>query len=81
MRFEKTNEMLVNCCALSSRRLEKAKKELIFNRQLILEMKSDLESIFRRIRALKQNYISKYPQIYQHFGRRSAFICSGLLLL
>lgn len=69
IRFEKTNEMLANCCILSARRLEKAKKDLNINRQIILEMKSDLESIFRRIRLFKQIYISKYADIYRNFGR------------
>lgn len=66
--FEKTNEMLTNCCGLSAIRLEKARKDLAENRQLILEMKSDLESIFRRIRIFKQNYITKYADIYKYFG-------------
>lgn len=66
--MEKTNEMLTNCCGLSANRLEKARKDLVENRQLILEMKSDLESIFRRIRVFKQNYITKYADIYKYFG-------------
>ncbi|KAM3716165.1 KxDL motif-containing protein [Dirofilaria immitis] len=65
--FEKTNEMLINCCALSASRLEKARKDIAENKQLILEMKSDLESIFRRIRTFKQNYIIKYADIYKKF--------------
>uniref|UniRef100_A0AAF5PSD8 KxDL domain-containing protein n=1 Tax=Wuchereria bancrofti TaxID=6293 RepID=A0AAF5PSD8_WUCBA len=69
--FEKTNEMLTNCCVLSASRLEKARKDLAENRQLILEMKSDLESIFRRIRTFKQNYITKYGDVYKHFGVNS----------
>ncbi|EFO24011.2 hypothetical protein LOAG_04474 [Loa loa] len=68
--FEKTNEMLTNCCALSANRLEKARKDLAENRQLILEMKSDLESIFRQIRIFKQNYITKYAAVYKHFEQQ-----------
>ncbi|KHN81735.1 KxDL motif-containing protein [Toxocara canis] len=67
IRFEKTNEMLSNCCVLSSKRLEKAKKELNENKELILQMKSDLESVFRRIRLFKQNLITRYPDIYKQF--------------
>ncbi|VDO12601.1 unnamed protein product [Brugia timori] len=68
--FEKTNEMLTNCCILSASRLEKARKDLAENRQLILEMKSDLESVFRRIRTFKQNYITKYADVYKHFEQQ-----------
>ncbi|VDM96961.1 unnamed protein product [Onchocerca ochengi] len=68
--FEKTNEMLTNCCILSAQRLEKARKDLAENRQLILEMKSDLESIFRRIRVFKQNYITKYADVYKQFEQQ-----------
>ncbi|VDM97637.1 unnamed protein product [Thelazia callipaeda] len=67
MRFEKTNEMLANCCSLSANRLEKAKKDLNDSKQLILEMKSDLDSIFRRIRNFRNNYKSKYVDIQKHF--------------
>uniref|UniRef100_A0A915PEZ6 KxDL domain-containing protein n=1 Tax=Setaria digitata TaxID=48799 RepID=A0A915PEZ6_9BILA len=62
--------MLTNCCALSAHRLEKARKDLAENRQLILEMKSDLESIFRRIRIFKQNYINKYTDVYKYFEQQ-----------
>ncbi|VDN56060.1 unnamed protein product [Dracunculus medinensis] len=63
-RFEKTNEMLSNCCILSEKRLEKAKKEFAENRELILGVKADLESIFHRIRLFKQILAKKYPTIY-----------------
>lgn len=51
-RFEKTNEMLGTCCALSNHRLESSKRELIWYTQMLGEMKKDLESIFRRIKYL-----------------------------
>lgn len=69
IRFEKTNEMLSNCCLLSAKRLERAKKELTENKELILQMKSDLESVFRRIRIFKQDLVALYPDICKQFGK------------
>ncbi|KAI1721110.1 kxDL motif-containing protein [Ditylenchus destructor] len=63
-RFEKTNEMLSTCCALTERRLENAKKQFAANRELILQTKADLESIFRRIRGFKQALSQRYPDVY-----------------
>uniref|UniRef100_A0A915ERI6 KxDL domain-containing protein n=1 Tax=Ditylenchus dipsaci TaxID=166011 RepID=A0A915ERI6_9BILA len=63
-RFEKTNEMLSTCCALTERRLDKAKKEFAANKEVILQAKADLESIFRRIRGFKQTLSQRYPEIY-----------------
>uniref|UniRef100_A0A915IXY3 RNA 3'-terminal phosphate cyclase n=1 Tax=Romanomermis culicivorax TaxID=13658 RepID=A0A915IXY3_ROMCU len=54
-RFEKTNEMLANCCSLSAGRLALAKKEINFYCAMILEMKNDLDSIFRRLRSMAEN--------------------------
>jgi len=61
-RFEKTNEMLSNCCQLSATRLETAKKELTQHTQTIIEMRKDLQSIFRRVRTFKQTLAERYPQ-------------------
>lgn len=49
-RFEKTNEMLTNCCTLSSGRLNSARKDLTLYGIMIMDMKKDLDSIFRRLR-------------------------------
>lgn len=54
-RFEKTNEMLRTCNRLLEKRYEAARKEFSTYRSLIFQAKSDLESIFNRIRVLKQN--------------------------
>jgi len=54
IRFEKTNEMLSNCCLLSATRLEQARKDFIAHMTVIREMKMDLDSIFTRIRRFKQ---------------------------
>ena len=49
-RFEKTNEMLSNFNNLSAARYEKTLEQYKDHTQTLLEMKKDLDSIFRRIR-------------------------------
>ncbi|PNF22034.1 KxDL motif-containing protein CG10681 [Cryptotermes secundus] len=63
-RFEKTNEMLTNCNALSVNRLKSAGAEFKKHTQLLLEMKKDLDTIFRRIRVMKTKLASQYPQAF-----------------
>ncbi|XP_076355559.1 kxDL motif-containing protein CG10681 [Tachypleus tridentatus] len=63
-RFEKTNEMLVNCNALSASRFEVASKELKRHTQLLIDMKKDLDSVFRRIRFLKMKLSQQYPAAF-----------------
>lgn len=60
--------MLVNCVALSEKRLEKAKGEFTANKDLLINAKSDLEVIFRKIRNMKQLLAQKYPEIYEKIG-------------
>lgn len=52
-RFEKTNEMLINCNALLSIRYNGASKELKKHISFLIELKKDLETVFRRIRLVK----------------------------
>nr|CAG4638701.1 EOG090X0CBU [Cyclestheria hislopi] len=64
-RFEKTNEMLVNCNALSQAHLQKATQEFKKHIQLLNDMKKDLDNIFKRIRVLKSKVAGQYPQAYK----------------
>ena len=64
-RFEKTNEMLGNCCVLAEKRLEKAKKEFNLNKEQILLAKTDLDLIFRKILFLKKTLAKQYPKEYE----------------
>ncbi len=49
-RFEKTNEMLSNFNNLSAARYEKTLEEFKEHTQTLMDMRKDLESVFRRIR-------------------------------
>ena len=50
MRFEKTNEMLLNFNILSKARFETTQHEFKKHTQLLAEMKMDLDQVFKRIR-------------------------------
>ncbi|XP_063217221.1 kxDL motif-containing protein CG10681 isoform X1 [Bacillus rossius redtenbacheri] len=63
-RFEKTNEMLTNCNALSVNRLKSAGAEFKRHTQLLLDTKKDLDNIFKRIRTLKSKLSAQYPQAF-----------------
>ncbi|KAJ1519324.1 hypothetical protein ONE63_004623 [Megalurothrips usitatus] len=63
-RFEKTNEMLTNCNALSVNRLASAGTEFKKHTQLLVDMKKDLDQIFRRINTLKTRLSNQYPQAF-----------------
>ncbi|CAG9571098.1 unnamed protein product [Danaus chrysippus] len=64
-RFEKTTEMLTNCNQLSASRLRAASVEFKKHTQLLLDMKKDLEFIFKKIRAIKTKLSSQYPEAYK----------------
>lgn len=49
-RFEKTNEMLLNFNNLSSVRMQQMNERFLHHTRTLVEMKKDLDSIFRRIR-------------------------------
>ena len=60
--------MLINCVSLTEKRLEKAKVEFAAHKDLIMEAKSDLDIIFRKLRNMKQILANKYPDIYEKKG-------------
>ncbi|XP_026750549.2 kxDL motif-containing protein CG10681 [Galleria mellonella] len=64
-RFEKTTEMLTNCNQLSASRLRAASVEFKKHTQLLLEMRKDLEFIFKKIRAIKTKLSTQYPEAYK----------------
>lgn len=61
-RFEKTNEMLLNCNALSNGRLKAANDDFKKHIKLINDMKKDLDYIFKKIRSIKSRIGTQYPQ-------------------
>ncbi|XP_059163221.1 kxDL motif-containing protein 1-like [Physella acuta] len=63
-RFEKTNEMLINFNILSSGRYEATLKDFHKHTQLLSEMKKDLDTVFKRIRLLKQRLEKTYPEAF-----------------
>ncbi|KAI6189198.1 hypothetical protein M3Y98_00436700 [Aphelenchoides besseyi] len=63
-RFEKTNEMLATCRSLSEKRMEDTRKQFSTGKETINQAKADLESIFRRLKTIKQALANRYPDIY-----------------
>ncbi|CAL1528726.1 unnamed protein product [Lymnaea stagnalis] len=63
-RFEKTNEMLINFNILSSGRYEATLRDFQKHTQLLSEMKKDLDTVFKRIRVLKQRLEKTYPEAF-----------------
>ncbi|KFO22603.1 hypothetical protein H920_16005 [Fukomys damarensis] len=65
-RFEKTNEMLLNFNNLSSARLQQMSERFVHHTRTLVEMKRDLDSIFRRIRTLKGKLARQHPEAFSH---------------
>ncbi|XP_064424484.1 kxDL motif-containing protein 1 isoform X1 [Latimeria chalumnae] len=63
-RFEKTNEMLLNFNNLSNVRLQQMNERFQHHTRTLVEMKKDLDSIFRRIRTLKGKLAKQYPDAF-----------------
>ncbi|KAK8748230.1 hypothetical protein OTU49_016383, partial [Cherax quadricarinatus] len=63
-RFEKTNEMLSNCNSLSATRFALAQKEFKKHTALLVDMKKDLDNVFKRIRTIKTKLSNQYPAAF-----------------
>ncbi|KAK0070383.1 kxDL motif-containing protein 1 [Biomphalaria pfeifferi] len=63
-RFEKTNEMLINFNMLSLSRYEATLKQFHKHTGLLSDMKKDLDTVFKRIRLLKQRLEKTYPEAF-----------------
>ena len=63
-RFEKTNAMLSNVNNLSSVRLDRANKDFRKHSQNVLDMKKDLEMVFKRLRSIKEKLKTQCPEAY-----------------
>lgn len=70
-RFEKTNEMLLNFNNLSSARLQQMTERFLHHTRTLVEMKRDLDSIFRRIRTLKGKLARQHPEAFSHIPEAS----------
>ncbi|XP_060553455.1 kxDL motif-containing protein 1-like [Ruditapes philippinarum] len=67
-RFEKTNEMLINFNILSANRFAITSQQFRRHTQLMYEMKKDLDSIFKRIRVIKDKLGKSYPESFKVCG-------------
>lgn len=70
-RFEKTNEMLTNCNALSASRLKLIGPEFKKHTQTLNDMKKDLDYIFKKIRVIKNKLSAQYPDAFAEALRSS----------
>lgn len=78
-RFEKTNEMLTNCNQLSVTRLKTAGADFKKHTALLIEMKKDLDYIFKKIKLLKTKLSQQYPQAYNGNNKYISKLCYLIL--
>ncbi|XP_033634899.1 kxDL motif-containing protein 1-like [Asterias rubens] len=64
-RFEKTNETLSNFNKLSAVRYEKTIEQFKKHTQVLMDMKRDLDIVFRKIRVLKDKLSTEYPVAFE----------------
>lgn len=57
--------MLTNCNALSQSRLKNVTEDYKKNCKLLIEMKRDLEYIFKKIRTIKGKLETKHPEAFE----------------
>lgn len=62
--------MLSNCNALSVNRFKVASAELKKHTQLLTDMRKDLDSIFKHIRAIKGKLSAQYPDAFTGNARK-----------
>lgn len=74
-RFEKTNEMLLNCNALSQSRLKIASEDFKKHTKLLHDMKKDLDYIFKKIRNIKSKLSTQYPQPFAEAEAKNKPTC------
>ncbi|XP_043577481.1 kxDL motif-containing protein 1 isoform X2 [Chiloscyllium plagiosum] len=68
-RFEKTNEMLLNFNNLSNVRLNQMTERYQHHTRALVDMKKDLDNIFRRIRILKDKLAKQHPEAFSRMTR------------
>ncbi|KAL7051137.1 hypothetical protein ACKWTF_004349 [Chironomus riparius] len=69
-RFEKTNEMLLNVNALSQNRLKNVAEDYKKHSKLLVEMKKDLEYVFKKVRYIRGKLENKYPEAFAEQAKR-----------
>lgn len=57
--------MLTNCNALSTNRFKLASTEFKKHMTLLLNMKKDLNYIFKKIKAIRERLAASYPAAYE----------------
>ncbi|XP_065579112.1 kxDL motif-containing protein CG10681-like isoform X2 [Artemia franciscana] len=65
-RFEKTNEMLINCNHLSSTRFQSACSSFKQHNQVLTELKKDLDYIFKKLKKVKTKLSTTYPKEFEN---------------
>lgn len=63
--------MLTNCNALSANRLKSIGPEFKKHTHLLVEMKKDLDYIFKKIRVIKTKLSTQYPNAFEEALRSS----------